>query len=90
MREKILSCVREKKIKFCEKRILSHVREKNVKLWLCDFDHLGLAILANFPNLVNLLNLVLGIFANFTNPLRSDCYPKTRKHLTETKTFIKM
>ena len=44
---------------------------KGLKLWFCDFDHFGLAILANFSNLFNLGKikyLVLGIFANFTNP----------------------
>ena len=76
---KILSCVKRKYFKLCERKVLScvkktfsYVREKiyvvwwkGLKLWFCDLDHLGLAILPNFSNLVNLCNLVLAIFANF-------------------------
>ena len=52
--------------KNCEKNIFSCVRKK-IKLQFCNLDHLGLTILANFSNLVDLGNLVLSIFANFVN-----------------------
>ena len=40
------------------------------KIRFCNLDHLGIAILANFPNLANLGNLVLTIFANVNNSLK--------------------
>ena len=39
------------------------------KIRFCNLDHVCIALLANFSNLVNLGNLDLTIFANFNNSL---------------------
>ena len=40
---------------------------RELKLWFCDLDQFGLAILANFSNFVILGYLVLAVLANFAN-----------------------
>ena len=47
------------------RKSLSCVRKKKLKC--CNLDHLGIAILANSFNLVNLGNLILTILATFAN-----------------------